>query len=97
MKAPSREKIDTTKGIVEIRALSRKEANEIQKINREMRVVKTDEERFTLEDKQEAILNGCIVSGTEYMDDIESGEYMQILNAFRFCQGNTRKKTNVPS
>ena len=92
MKAPSREKIDTTKGIVEIRALSRKEANEIQKINREMRVVNTDEERFTLEDKQEAILNGCIVSGTEYMDDIESGEYMQILNRISVLSREYKEK-----
>lgn len=92
MKAPSREKIETTKGIVEIRALSRKEANDIQKINREMRVVKTDEERFTLEDKQEAILNGCIVSGTEYMDDIESGEYMHILNRISVLSREYKEK-----
>lgn len=92
MKAPSREKIDTTKGIVEIRALSRKEANEIQKINREMRVVETDEERFTLEDKLEAILNGCIVSGTEYMDDIESGEYMHILNRISVLSREYKEK-----
>lgn len=92
MKAPSRENIDTTKGIVEIRALSRKEANEIQKINRQMRTVKTDEERFELEDRQEAILNGCIVGGTEYMDDIESGEYMQILNRISVLSREYKEK-----
>lgn len=92
MKAPSREKIDTTKGIVEIRALSRKEANEIQKINREMRVVKTDEERFTLEDKQEAILTGCIVAGIEFLDDIEAGEYMAILNKIAVLSREYKEK-----
>ena len=80
MKAPSREKIETTKGIVEIRALSRKEANDIQKINRKMRVTKKEEELFSLEDKQEAILTGCIVAGIEFLDDIEAGEYMAIVH-----------------
>ena len=92
MKAPSREKIETTKGIVEIRALFRKEANDIQKINRKMRVTKKEEELFALEDKQEAILNGCIVSGTEYMDDIESGEYMQILNRISVLSREYKEK-----
>lgn len=57
-----------------------------------MRVVKTDEERFALEDKQEAILNGCIVSGTEYMDDIESGEYMHILNRISVLSREYKEK-----
>ena len=92
MKAPSREKIDTTKGIVEIRALSRKEANEIQKISRKQKLAKTDKERFDLEDEQEAILTGCIVAGIEFLDDIEAGEYMQILNRISVLSREYKEK-----
>jgi len=79
MRAPSREQIDTTKGIVEIRALTRKEANDLQKISRQMRLA-DEEQRVEMEEKSESILAGCIVTGTEFLDDIEAGEYIHIMN-----------------
>jgi hypothetical protein len=92
MKAPSREKIETTKGTVEIRAFTRKEANDIQKISRKQKLAKTDKERFDLEDQQEAILVGCIVTGNEFLDDIEAGEYMAILNKIAVLSREYKEK-----
>ena len=92
MKAPSREKIETTKGIIEIRAFTRKEANDLQKISRKQKLAKTDKERFDLEDEQEAILTGCIVAGIEFLDDIEAGEYMHILKRISVLSREYKEK-----
>lgn len=95
MREPSRATIETTKGDVIVRALTRKEANEIQKISRKQRVSTDDAERNDLEDQQEAIMAGCIISGNEFLDDIESGEYMAILNRIAVLSREYKEK-NLP-
>lgn len=91
MRAPSREQIDTTKGIVEIRALTRKEANELQKISRQLRTAEA-EQRADLEEKSEAVLAGCIVAGGDLVDDIEAGEYIHIMNRISFMSREYKEK-----
>lgn len=81
VRAPSRETLTTTQGEIVIRAMTRGEAVELRNLARGNSADLTEEESDELERKISAIQEKCVVEGAEKLNDIEAGEYIEIIHA----------------